>query len=265
MKAPTHHVNSRPQQGYVLLTLLLFVTLLVISAAVIAESITMQIRREREEELIHRAAEYRRAVRLYTKQTGRFPMKLEDLENTSGVRYLRRRYTDPITGKDFRVLHMGELPAAIGTSSTAWSLQPSPSGEGSATSKESSDLPAPVPAETSDPAPPAQASSGFAASPNPGTPTGSSASSLPGGPTFSGGVIIGVASTSPKKTIREFNQKSHYNEWLFFYDPTFDRGFEVQGPTPLTRAPAALQGPPNSSTAGTQPSAPQTPPAATQQ
>ena len=132
-------------------------------------------------------------------------------------------------------------------------------------SQESSDLPAPVPAQTSDPAPPAQASSGFAASPNPGTPTGSSASSLPGSPTFSGGVIIGVASTSPKKTIREFNQKSHYNEWLFFYDPTFDRGFEVQGPTPLTRAPAALQGPPNSSTAGTQPSAPQTPPAATQQ
>jgi len=41
---------------------------------------------------------------------------------------------------------------------------------------------------------------------------------------FGGGAIIGVASVSKDKTIREFNKKDHYNQWQFIYDPTTDRG-----------------------------------------
>jgi hypothetical protein len=36
--------------------------------------------------------------------------------------------------------------------------------------------------------------------------------------------IIGVASTSKNKSIREFNKKDHYNQWQFIYDPSSDRG-----------------------------------------
>jgi hypothetical protein len=47
---------------------------------------------------------------------------------------------------------------------------------------------------------------------------------------FGGGPILGVASLSKAKTIREFNKKNHYNEWLFIYDPTSDRGGLLVGP-----------------------------------
>ena len=47
----------------------------------------------------------------------------------------------------------------------------------------------------------------------------------PGGAqVFGGGAIIGVASTSKLKTVREFNKKDHYNQWQFIYDPSTDRG-----------------------------------------
>jgi len=47
-------------------------------------------------------------------------------------------------------------------------------------------------------------------------------------------LIFGVASTSKAKTIREFDHKNHYKDWLFFYDPKYDRGLEIKGPTSLT-------------------------------
>lgn len=45
---------------------------------------------------------------------------------------------------------------------------------------------------------------------------------------------MGVASSSPKKTIREFNHKNHYKDWLFFYSANYDGSVEVKGPTPST-------------------------------
>src|SRR5439155_4727122 len=44
------------------------------------------------------------------------------------------------------------------------------------------------------------------------------------GPTFGGGPIVGVASASKDKSIREFNKKNHYDQWQFIYDPASDRG-----------------------------------------
>jgi hypothetical protein len=52
-----------------------------------------------------------------------------------------------------------------------------------------------------------------------------------GGPqVFGGGPILGVASTSKANTIREFNKKNHYNDWMFVYDPNSDRGGLLKGP-----------------------------------
>jgi hypothetical protein len=51
-----------------------------------------------------------------------------------------------------------------------------------------------------------------------------------GGRTFGGMPIIGVASTSPDATIREFDHKKKYKEWAFVYDPTFDRGLLITTP-----------------------------------
>ena len=96
-----------------MLTLLLAMALMVIFAAVIVPSITFDIRRDREEEMIHRGVQYSRAIRAYYKKFGRYPTKLEDLESTNNLRFLRRRYKDPITGQDFKLLHFGEVKLSL--------------------------------------------------------------------------------------------------------------------------------------------------------
>src|SRR5579863_615732 len=106
---PSRRAASRcSEQGYVLLTLLLVIALLIIAAAAIVPSITFNIKRDREEEMIHRGVQYSRAIRAYYKKFGRYPTKLEDLESTNNMRFLRKRYKDPITGQDFKLLHFGE-------------------------------------------------------------------------------------------------------------------------------------------------------------
>ena len=59
--------------------------------------------------MIHRGVQYSRAIRAYYKKFGRYPTKIEDLENTNNMRFLRKRYKDPLTGKDFKLLHFGEV------------------------------------------------------------------------------------------------------------------------------------------------------------
>lgn len=95
--------------GYVLLTLLLFVAVLAIAFLAMAPVLKQQVKRDREEELIHRGVQYSRAIKRYVKKFGRYPTRLEDLENTNNIRCLRRRYKDPVSGKDFKVLHLGEV------------------------------------------------------------------------------------------------------------------------------------------------------------
>src|SRR5712691_8514990 len=97
------------QQGYILLVLMLFVALLAIGMLTMVERIDSQIKRDREEELIHRGVQYSRAVRRYFKKFGRYPNRIEDLESANNYRSLRKRYKDPITGKDFKPLHMTDV------------------------------------------------------------------------------------------------------------------------------------------------------------
>ncbi len=106
--------NRHSENGYVLLTLILFVALLAIAAAVTAPLLSFQLKRDREQELIHRGTQYARAIQHYVKKFGSYPTSLEALENTNQVRFLRRRYKDPITGKDFKLLHAGEVQMSFG-------------------------------------------------------------------------------------------------------------------------------------------------------
>jgi type II secretory pathway pseudopilin PulG len=103
----------RGDQGYIMLTLLLIMALMIIFTAVIVPEITFEIKRDREQEMIHRGVQYSRAIRAYYKKFGRYPAKIEDLENTSQQRFLRKRYKDPLTNKDFRLLHYGEAKLSL--------------------------------------------------------------------------------------------------------------------------------------------------------
>ncbi|MCS7314914.1 MAG: hypothetical protein RMI94_07015 [Bryobacterales bacterium] len=70
--------------------------------------IAFERQREKEQLLIERGEQYRRAIQLYVRKFNRYPAQLRDLENTNNIRFLRRRYKDPMTDKDeWRLIHIG--------------------------------------------------------------------------------------------------------------------------------------------------------------
>jgi type II secretory pathway pseudopilin PulG len=249
--------GHRRERGYVLLILLLFVALLSIGALKVVQEFKFQYQRDREEELIHRGVQYSRAVRRYFKKFGRYPTRIEDLESTNKLRFLRRRYTDPMnrdpqTGKerDFKLLHMTDVQMSF---SSAPANGPVPAAEVSsqpvnATGASSITAEPGAAAGTNgtqnvsggDQADTSQADQGVAPPPQPlSQQTGPN-----GAPqVFGGGAIVGVASASKDKTVREFNKKNHYNQWQFIYDPTTDRGGLLMTPNqpPLQGATQNLQ------------------------
>ena len=103
------NASRKPEQGYILLFLMLAFALMAIFAATLVTSIKFDMKRDREEEMIHRGVQYTRAIRAYYRKFNRFPAKIEDLENTNQLRFLRKRYKDPLTGKDFKLVHFGEV------------------------------------------------------------------------------------------------------------------------------------------------------------
>jgi type II secretory pathway pseudopilin PulG len=265
---PTGFQPRRSERGYILLMLMLFVTLLAIAAAALAPTVAFQVRRDREEEMIHRGVQYSRAIRRYVKKTGRYPSRLEELENTNNVRFLRKRYKDPVTGKDFKLLHVGDVQlmgaaGIAGAASVGGGMVPGASPLGGATTAggpaaaaaasmllgaaanqrasatgatPAADGAANNPGQDAGQAnagPPDQAS-GQSQEQTLESKSGQSGSSASGdklsSTVFGGGPIVGVASISKAQTIREFNHKNHYNQWQFIYDPTMDRGGLITTP-----------------------------------
>ncbi len=67
-----------------------------------------EAQRQKEQMLIDRGEQYKRAVKLFYRKFGMYPASIEQLEDTNRMRFLRQRYKDPFTGKDdWRLLHMG--------------------------------------------------------------------------------------------------------------------------------------------------------------
>jgi len=101
--------SSHPESGYILLAVLFMVALILIALAVAAPKIASDIQRDRENDLYHRGEQYKRAIKLYYKKFGRYPSSIDQLENTNNMRFLRKRYVDPMTGKDdWKLIHFGE-------------------------------------------------------------------------------------------------------------------------------------------------------------
>ena len=114
--ACTRRRDGRTQEeGYVLLTLLLIVALMAIFAMGVIIPVKFENQRDQEQEMIHRGVQYSRAIRAYYKKFGRYPTKLDDLDNTNNLRYLRKHYKDPLNkNQDFRLLHYGEQGVTLG-------------------------------------------------------------------------------------------------------------------------------------------------------
>ena len=112
---PIPVIDRRRRQrdgGYLLLAILLMMALMIIAATIEAPRMVRQIKRDREEEMIHRGTEYARAIKKYYKKFGTYPTTLEQLDNTNQIRFLRKRYKDPLSkdGK-WTLLHYGDIQA----------------------------------------------------------------------------------------------------------------------------------------------------------
>jgi len=48
-------------------------------------------------------------LQLYFRKFGRYPSSIDQLENTNNLRFLRKRYKDPITGTDeWKLIRLGQ-------------------------------------------------------------------------------------------------------------------------------------------------------------
>src|ERR1039458_8324150 len=90
-------LRRRREDGYVLLYLLLMVALMGIVALAVLVPIKFQLQRDREQELIQRRCQSPPAIRNYYKNFGKYPTRLEDLDNTNNLHYLRKHSKDPVT------------------------------------------------------------------------------------------------------------------------------------------------------------------------
>jgi hypothetical protein len=202
------HRRHSARSGYVLMAILFFMALLMIGLMATAPAIKAEIQRDREVEMIHRGAQYSRAIKKYFKKFGRYPTSIDQLKETNTIRFLRKEYKDPMSPDGaWHLLHVGDIKLGP-TSSLGTPVSAMGAGGG--------------------------ASAGAS---QPGQVGGSPGMTAPGNPTtstptpvFGGGTIIGVASVSEKEGLHEFNEKTHYNEWYFVYDPTTDRGGLINGP-----------------------------------
>jgi len=118
---------DRPQQGLVLLAMLLFIAFASLLVALGAEVWGKARQREREAQLLFAGEQYRHAIESYWRATpGRIkalPTSLQDLlaDNRfpATVRHLRRLYPDPISGGEFSIMQVGPGIAGVHSSSTA--------------------------------------------------------------------------------------------------------------------------------------------------
>jgi type II secretory pathway pseudopilin PulG len=106
--------NSRPgserqEEGFLLLGVLFMVLLITLALAIAAPKMAESIRRDKEIETVHRGMQYARAIQIYYNKFGRYPNTIDQLVKSNDQRFLRKRYLNPMTGKDdWRLIHYGE-------------------------------------------------------------------------------------------------------------------------------------------------------------
>lgn len=101
--------QKKRQKGYIMLAVLLVMTIMLIALSIEVPRIAQEIQREKEEELVHRGREYAMAIKRFYHKMGFYPASLDQLEGTNNLRFLRKRYKDPMTESgEFKLVHVGE-------------------------------------------------------------------------------------------------------------------------------------------------------------
>ncbi|MGE0394287.1 MAG: Tfp pilus assembly protein FimT/FimU [Vicinamibacterales bacterium] len=267
--------SSRPraggERGYAMAALIVGIAIMGVMAAVALPVFSQAAQREKEAELVFRGEQYARAVGLFQRKMGpgTLPPNLDVLVDQ---KFLRRKYKDPVTGKDFRPLTMAEAqtsganrPGGAGADGTAQGGGRTGAFQGAPGSSGLGGIPTGM---TGVPgsglggglgATPAGAGMGQSGLPGGGRggPQGGAGGSLPlgsvgGGTGGVGGVgqpgqpvggIVGVASTSTENSLRLYNGRSKYNEWAFVYNAPEQMAGGIAGAGGVGGAAGGIGGP----------------------
>lgn len=196
------------ERGYAMAALLVALAVMSIMLSVALPAWRTMVQREREAELVFRGQQYVQAIELFSRRTGGFPTSLQMLRDG---RYIRKLYTDPITDGDFQPVYLGQVTAGgapggapggvPGGAAGPQQARGGPPGLGRGQQQPTG---AGTPPARGMPAPPMAGGSQF-----PAGALGQRGGALAAGP------IIGVMSRSTAESIRVFNGRNHYNEWIF--------------------------------------------------
>ena len=179
-----------------------------------------QARREREEELLFRLKQYAHALSLYQRRVpGGSPGTVDDLVKQ---RYLRRKYLDPMTGKDFAILRVGQV--SPGMSMQMPGVSTTPGGRTPATGTGRGGASGTGPGQSVRP--------GGTAGPGavqPGVMGGAAGGAVGG--------IRGVVSTSKETSLRIWKGRTQYDQWEVAIEDITPRflGTQPQQPGQNTR------------------------------
>jgi type II secretory pathway pseudopilin PulG len=113
----TSPIRRPTEEGYVLLAVICMLALLILALSVAVPKVREDIQRDREIETMQRGKQYIRAIKMYYKKFGAYPPNIDALVKTNEIRFLRKRYLDPITGKDdWKPILFGQnkAPTAMG-------------------------------------------------------------------------------------------------------------------------------------------------------
>jgi type II secretory pathway pseudopilin PulG len=260
------------EDGYVLVAVIFMTALLILSLAVAIPKVREDIQRDRDEETMQRGKQYIRAVQLYYRKFHAYPPNVDALVKTNDMRFLRRKYVDPTTGKDeWKPVQFGQnkTPTAMGffgqqlAGTTIAGIGPSGGNAGTNTTTGGLfNTPTTAPSSTTG------AGQGSATTDANGNPVGGAAAGTTGtgqtgttnqtgttgqtgsafgssnnptgsGQAFGGAGIIGFSPQSPRQSVLIYKKKNHYNEWEFLYDPIMDQPKIAGGNTGTVGQPAS--------------------------
>jgi hypothetical protein len=104
------------ERGFALLLVFVMAAAIAITLYMEMPRVAFEAQRNKEALLIERGEQYTRGIQLYFRKFKKYPVKIEDLEETNQIRFLRKRYIDPMSGKsEWRMIHVG--PGGVFTDS----------------------------------------------------------------------------------------------------------------------------------------------------
>ena len=245
------------EEGYILIWVIFLLAILTIAMSVAIPRIAKEIQLDRERETMARGKQYTRAVQLYYRKFHAFPPNRDALVKTNEIRFLRKKYLDPTTGKDdWKPIRFGQAKtqtlgffgqpiAGAGSAGGTVLAGTGPSGGNGLNPGGSLFSPTSSGAGSAPPAGTPGVTTGSATATGSGSSSGSDTGLT--GQTFGGAGIIGFSPAGTKQSIMIYKKKNRYDEWEFVYDPLSDMktipGNNGAGLNPTQNTPAAAPAP----------------------